>query len=344
MNCISRFAHWENKQTLHGPVTEVEYCKWDCGWYDRIEHSGYDSAQLQSQWTSWHFLPVFPLTVAPFVRLFHAHSGRATAVMSTVFLFTAILAFVSLLGAEVSNFAELFMAATLVAFNPYLIYAHAGYSEPLYFTLAACALAALKRKRWLLSGVAGGLLSATRLQGVAFVVAYFLGCLRTFGVRGLLRQRDLNVWLGLLLCPAGLSLYLLYLYHLMGDALAPMHSFVAWGVQSGNPIRLVLENLHRGGWSRYWAQTAIAGILVSLWLAWKREFEMAAFLALCIIMPATAEMAGMPRFFWWQPPTLYAIYKGLRRYPNLRMIYACGSGGLAALMVYLWMTGSWNIV
>ena len=91
--------------------------------------------------------------------------------------------------------------------------------------------------------------------------------------------------------------------------LASVHSFAAWGISSGNPFANIFANLHAAGWPRYFAWTAIVGLLFSGLLAALRKYEMAIFLALCILMPASAEMAGMPRFLWWQPPTLYLVYR-----------------------------------
>jgi Gpi18-like mannosyltransferase len=231
-----------------------------------------------------------------------------------------------------------------VAFNPYLIYAHVGYSESLYFTLAACALAALDRRQWVVSGLAGGMLSATRMQGVVFTAAYVVGCVRKIGIKKLLRQPDWNMWLGLTLCPIGLCLYLIYLYHLTGDALAPMHSFVAWGLKTGNPVEVLASSIRQGGWLRYWAFTAIGGIIVGIWLAFMRKWEMAVFVVLCVLMPASAEVAGMPRFVWWQPPTLYAVYRLLQRFPTMKVVYGAFAGGMAAVTIYLWMIGSMAVL
>ena len=283
---------------------------------------------------------MFPIAVAPVVHLFRMEPMRAAVLTSKLFLFTAILSFLWMLGDEISDRGDTVLAATLVAFNPYVIYAHAGYAEPLYFTLAACGFAALRRDRFVVSGLAGGILSATRLQGVVFTAPYVIGAIREFGVRRLLRERGMTFLFGLLLCPLGLCAYAIYMRHLTGDALAPVHSFAAWGISSGNPFANIFANLHAIGWMSYFAWTAIAGLLCSLVLACLRKYEMAAFLALCILMPASAEMAGMPRFFWWQPPTLYLIYRLLKRYPQLRMFYALAAGGMAAVTTYLWIAGT----
>lgn len=341
VSCFAQLPRWEH----HLPAfTRSDFCKWDCGWYSTIERRGYETAPRAGEQASWHFLPMFPLSAYPLTHALKMDTARASVLMSKFFLFTGIWAFLWLLRGETPSSADKWLAATLVAFNPYLIYAHVGYSESLYFTLAACALAALKRERWVVSGFAAGLLSATRMQGVVFTAAYLTGCVRRFGIRGLVRQRDLNVWLGLFLCPIGLSLYLIYLYRLTGDALAPVHSFVAWGIRSGNPVHVLLQSIGYGGWLKYWAGTAIAGLMAAAWLTFQRKYEMAVFLALCIIMPMSAEVAGMPRFVWWQPPSLYVVYRTLHRFPKLRMIYAAFAGGVAAVTIYLWMVGSISVL
>lgn len=334
---FARLPRWVQNQPS---LQRAGYCKWDCIWYADVARLGYESEPRSGIQASWHFLPLFPITVVPVMRLLKMEPMRATVLTSKLFLFTAILSFLWMLGDEVSDHSDAVLAATLVAFNPYVIYAHAGYAEPLYFTLGACGFAALRGKRFVASGLAGGLLSATRMQGMVFTVPYVIGALREFGVRRLVRERGLTFLFGLLLCPVGLCLYAIYLHRLTGDALASVHSFAAWGISSGNPFANIFANLHAAGWPRYFAWTAIVGLLFSGLLAALRKYEMAIFLALCILMPASAEMAGMPRFLWWQPPTLYLVYRLLKRYPQLRMFYALVAGGMAAVTTYLWISGT----
>ncbi len=341
---FAKLARWEKG---YSGFSLTEFCTLDCHWYAAVAASGYEAQPFREERhdaASWHFLPAFPLAIVSVAKLLHLPYRLAAVVTSKIFLFTAILAFLWMVRDETNGWSDTVLAGTLVAFNPYLIYAHGGYSESLYFTLAAAGFALLRRHRWVGSGMAGALLSATRIVGVVFAVPYVIACLRAYGVRRLLREQKLNVLLGLLLCPAGLSLYLLFLYHRTGDALAPMHSFTAWGLQSGNPITVLGEAFHHGHWTKYFAATAIFGWIVSAWLAWERHYEMAAFLALCILMPVTAEVGGMPRFVWWQPPMLYAVYVVLKRHPKLQMVYAAFAGGMAATMIFLWTVKSSSAV
>ena len=192
----------------------------------------------------------------------------------------------------------------------------------------------------MLAGAFGGLLSATRIQGVVFTLAYAARSLQNFGIRRIVREQRLTLILGLLLCPVGVSIYSIYMWRLTGDALAPMHSFASWGLKSGNPFSVIAMGFRYGPWNAYFAATAVAGLFVSGVLALLRKYDMAVFLAICILLPASAELSGMPRFVWWQPPILYAVFRLLKRYPQLRLLYFVIVGGVAAVFAYLWVLQS----
>lgn len=69
-------------------------------------------------------------------HLFQLDPPTATVLASKLELFGAIFVFLLWLHPHFEDAREYFLAGALVALNPYLIYAHAGYSEPLYFTVA----------------------------------------------------------------------------------------------------------------------------------------------------------------------------------------------------------------
>ena len=313
-----------------------DYCKWDCLWFAGIATLGYEPEPRTGSLASWPFMPMFPITVAPAIHLLHLEPQRATVLMSKVWLFTAILAFLWMVGDEVSSYGEMLLAAMLVAFNPYVIYAHAGYSEPLYFTLAACAFAALQRDRFVWSGVYGGVLSATRVQGVVFAAAYGIRCLRAVGIRKFFKERRLTLLLGLLLCPIGLSIYIIYLWRLTGDAVAFAHVESAWDRSLTNPYTVVADAFRQHGWQSVFASMVIVGLLVSLSLL-RKSPELGVFLAISILLPcASGSLLGFPRYLWWQPPMMYAVFRLLKRYPLLRAPYWIFAGGMAAITTYMW--------
>ena len=324
----------------------AEACQMDCCWYSSIVREGYDREPVYGGGyrANWNFFPLFPLFAEPWYHTLFRESTHATVFTSKVLLYFAIVAFLFMVRSQSESFGDAVLAGALVAFNPAIIYAHGGYAEPLYFAITATGLALLDRQRWVEAGVAGGLLSATRMVGVVFGVAYAIAALRSGALRRMWKDRRLGVLVGALLCPAGLSLFVLYLYRHTGDALASVHIYVGWRLSAGNPMSVVWQALLAEGWLRFWAWVAIAGWGVSAWLVTQRQYEKAAFLALAILVPATAEVYGMQRFVWWQPPTLYAAFLLLKRHPRLRAPYFVFTGGMAAALTLLWFLGGRSIV
>jgi hypothetical protein len=301
---FAKIAHWELEITGSNRLASAqlerckdgnpfpldEACQFDCCWYSSIIRSGYDKVPVfgSGDRANWSFFPVFPAFASPLYRIFGAESTHAAVLAGKFALYLAILAFLFMVRSRSEGFRDAVLAGTLVAFNPAIIYAHGGYAEPLYFALAATGLALLDRQRWIEAGLLGSFLSATRMVGVVFSIAYAIAALRTGAVRVALKERTLGVLIGALLCPAGLSLYMLYIYRHTGDALAFTHIYVGWGLSSGNPLFVIWEGLRAGEWPRVWSCLAIAGWAVSAWLVVQRQYEKAAFLALAILLPSTA--------------------------------------------------------
>jgi hypothetical protein len=354
---FQRIVRWELAMTSGKPletpqlircvegstVTSNPFCQLDCCWYASIIRSGYD---MQPQYgragdrANWSFFPLFPLFASPLSKVFGMDPTTAAVVASNFALYLAILAFLFMIRSETNSFRETVLAGTLVAFNPAVIYAYGGYPEPLYFALAATGFALIKRRRWINAGLAGGLLSAARPTGIVFLVAYVIAAVRSGTIFQLVKDRRLDVLVGCLLCPVGLSLWMLFMYHRSGDALAWMHMHAAWGVLRSSALSVVWHALAAGGWRRFWAGVAIAGFAISAWLLKKREYEHAVFLALAVLMPLTAEVAGMQRFLLWQPPTLFAAFLFLKRHVNLQAVYFVFAGGMAAAMTLFWFLGN----
>jgi hypothetical protein len=187
------------------------FAQWDSVWFVHIADHGYDSKQIAA------FFPLYPLVV----------HGLAVVVRSTIVAgvlvslasaaaAAAVLVRLArpLLGARAASDAVLFVALYPIAYVFTAIY-----SDGLFLALAAGAFLAARRRRSLLSGVLGGLAVATRVVGLALVPALLV----------LLwpRRRALAEYAGLtpvLLLPAALGGYALYLQHRFGDWLAFVHA------------------------------------------------------------------------------------------------------------------------
>lgn len=334
-NCFVHFlakaATWEGEAKYFG-LTSL--CQHDCGWYERVLTEGYYKAPISDGGADWPFHPLFPLTAYPLWHWLKLAPRPSLVLASKLELLFAIYAFLLLVEADTDTVAERVFAGSLVAFNPCVIYAHAGYAEPLFFTVLTLGFYLLQRQRWVGSGMAGALASATRMIGFIFALSYFTAWLRSREWRPIWKQSDKV--LGLMLCPLGTLLYMLFLYHRTGDALAQVHAQVAWGKSPGNPaeVLLIAYNLHH--WPRIWAIMAIVSLLASVYLFFLNKTELAIYLAVSMLLSLSGGFMSLARYIWWQPPFLCAIYYLLRRRSAWWPVYTAFAAGLSAYMIIGW--------
>jgi hypothetical protein len=240
---------------------------------------------------------------------------------------------------EAATATDRFKAGLLVAFNPYVIYAHAGYAEPLYFGLLALAFYFAERRKWVAAGVSGALVSATRVIGFLFPISYVIAVLQDMRWRPDWRKLDLNRVIGLLLCPLGTAIFMLYLYHHTGDALGQVHTHIAWGKSPENPFHVLWMCLVNHHWLRLWGMMTIAGLCASVYLFMLRKPDLAIFLAISLLLSISGGYFAIARYIWWQPPFLYAIYRILKQHSLGWLIYVAFASGMASFMVVEWFSG-----
>jgi hypothetical protein len=343
VSTFAKFAHWQ----FNAPYVKTsDLCRWDCGWFRSVLDHGYDVEPYRSprgNGANWGFMPLFPLSAFPFRYFLGMSSLLSLVVASKCALYAAILSFLVMIRESSNTVSETFLAGGLVAFNPYVLYGHVGYSEPLYFSLASVAFVLLKKKHWILSGAAGALLSATRIIGCVFSLAYLVDAFMNFR-RESSRERKLLIFLGLMLCPLGLALYMLYLYLHTGDALGFVHIQLAWGRVPHNPFVTAVNALEHHRWQRLWGLLILTGLLAVGWLLKERRPELAVYLAAAILIPLFADTWGFARYLWWQPPFLYALFTLLKKHSWAWPIYMAFAGGMASFMVIEWLAGSNAIV
>src|ERR1700751_2844797 len=94
-------------------------------------------------------------------------------------------------------------------------------------------------------------------------------------------------------------------------ALDTLHIQEAWLPTLGNPLRVLWESLaglSGSPWPRLWGLMTLFALLASIWLFKMRRAELGIYLVLAILVPLSATYTSLPRYIWWQPPLLYAIY------------------------------------
>ncbi|WP_027153856.1 hypothetical protein [Mesorhizobium sp. WSM2561] len=284
-------------------------CRWDCAWYVGISEQGYERFPIpnHSNVGRWGFFPLYPMLVAAIRFVFPYPTILIATVTSIACSYAACLVAWPLLE---NNMRAYVLYCAFLLSGPFSFHFTTFLSEPLFVLLTSCVFLALKRSSYLAAGVSSALLSATRLVGVFVVFATVIQMFSEHREQGgsapsfprwVLGRPDLLV--AVLISPAGLFAYILFLYLTVGDGFAFLHIQRAFGRVAGNPLVFLWDGLSAvptTGWlptaPQWSALAAIAGLALSAVLAVRRQYGAALFCALCIILPLITNLASMVRY------------------------------------------------
>jgi hypothetical protein len=185
----------------------LTFAQWDSGWFLRIADRGYDIPATSA------FFPLYPLVVR--AAGFVLGSTLVAAVLVSLLAAGVAAVLVWRIARARAGEAVAGDAVLLLALYPSALVFTGAYSDGLFLALAAGSFLAAKHDRGWLAGVLGGLAVATRLVGLALVPALLV----LLWPRGR-SWRELVRPAPVLLLPAALGLYSLYLEHRFGDPLA----------------------------------------------------------------------------------------------------------------------------
>ena len=318
------------------------FCRWDCFWYGSIILYGYDAVPSRNpagDGANWAFYPLFPLLAGLWHRLAGLGFEDSLIITGTLALPVCIYLFIQFVDSDDIAVSP-WVSGSLVAFSPYALYAHTGYSEPLYFALCTGALLALKRDRWLAAGLLGAACSATRLVGV-FLILPMLAHLVGRGDRVSSPGRGgarLEPLLAIALVPLGVTLYGWHLYGRSGDLLAFAHIQVSWGRSLQNPLVVWWQGVQDGGWHLLFALQAGLALLAAAYLFARRRIGYGAYLAAAVVLPLSSSVWSIPRYVFWQPVLLLVLAECVRWPPVARILLPLLWVGYF-LMMAAWLSG-----
>lgn len=228
-------------EPITGGLTDL-LCRWDCSWYMRIATGGYsiESPTLPDT-TGFAFFPLYPMLVAAVTAITTLAPVVAGILLSNVFCALALI-YVYYYARDL-GFAHRtgLLAITILAFAPPTIVFSSGHSESLFMLLLAAAVFHLRRGEYVRSGIAAALLTATRPNGIAFLVFALIWVLRREGVAAYLRPwRRPEVFLPAVLTPLGLFAFWAFSFVNTGDAFAHISTNLhGWGWGMTNAMEML---------------------------------------------------------------------------------------------------------
>lgn len=314
---------------------------WDALWFGRIVQRGYDYAPgVQS---SVNFFPLFPLLLRGFRWLTGAWTPFAGFVISNTLLLGAGVLLRRLASLDYPASTRIGLRAVWLLFLcPATFFHSAGYAESLYLFLSLGAFLLARQARWAGSAVAGALLTATR--GNALLILLPLACEAVVQRRNSPNEKR-TIWRSLwwlLLVPAGLMAYALFLHFRFGDALAFGHSqsafyrTLAWPWSGFVPA--ALEPFPRGVLQ---IATALAGIFLSALcfrMRLRASYQIYANLMLLLAL-SSSYLSALPRLLSEIFPFYLALAAATIRAEGLYLFALAVSTALMTLCLVLFVCG-----
>lgn len=320
-------------------------CRWDCTWYIRMAETGYDTFPVPSRVNAgnWAFFPFYPILVGLVAKITPLPTIALASLMSIATTYVAVVLAWPLLG---KNLRAYTIYAAFMLSGPVSFYFTTFFTEVMFVLLTTLVFRFLGRSDYLGAAGAAALLSGTRIVGVFTSIS--------IGIKALMEYRqDKGTWRGivggilgqpklilaLFISPLGLFTYMAFLTYWVGDGLAFSHTQRAWGRQIANPLTYLWEGLNN--WpdsgpvisnSQILALAAIAGLLLTIVLAVRKQWPAVVFCLLCIIIPLAAGLASMLRFITAMVPLTITAATLLGRN---RIIFAIS---LAGIIVGAWFT------
>jgi hypothetical protein len=340
------------------------FAQWDSGWFIRIANHGYDVKQSSA------FFPLYPLVVRGVAEVVRSTvvAGVLVSVVSAGIAAIAIFRIGRrLLGEPVASDSVL-----LLALFPLAFVFTAVYSDGLFLALAGWSFLAALRRQAISASVLGALAVATRPTGLALLPALLvLLWPKERTVRARLQP------LGLVLLPAALGAYALYLHYHFHDAGAFYHSQnVFWLRETPRlgPLQGAWEALHtaeqgaaelvrhlpgdagypsgfetaqqRSAWNvlQFLLLVAAAGLT---WVAWKRlgvAFGLYSIAVIAIILTtpaAVVPLVSLPRLLIADFPLFIALAAVVATRPRLRLGIIIGFAAIGGIAAVAFSRGAW---
>ena len=344
----------------YGPASDFlfrTFAQWDARWFLQVAEQGYEEVPQAAA-----FFPLFP--AAAHVLAWVTGSTLVAGVLLSLAAGAAAAVALAeiarpLLGERGARDAVLYLALYPLGFV-----LAALYSDGLFLALAIGSFLAAMRGRAVTAGVLGGLATGTRLLGLALLPALAVLLWRGRDPRSLARLAPL------LLIPAAVGLYALYLDSVLGDPwafssaqadwerdaspLGPLgglwDSVLAAGRGARNLLDLPATGPGHDERVGLWNVSHLAVLAAAAWLtwvAWRRlgaafGLYSAATLAIALSVPAEGfPLVSLPRFLLADFPLFLALASLTLERPRARDATLATFAALGAVAAAAFARGIW---
>ncbi len=325
----------------------------DTGWYLSIVEHGYQALpQTQAAGeiarSNHAFFPAYPLLVRA-VAAAVGHPLLAGVLVSNLCFLGALILLHGLVRERVS--APIASSVVLIAaFFPGSYVYSSMYTESLFLLLLLGCFHYALRGRWLMVGLLGAALTATRLVGIVVALPMAMIYLERHGLQSL---RTLRTWLrlsSLSLFALGLVIYMVLLYQVVGDPWYFLEVQAGWGRVFQNPLTVLLTPLwHPTYYNIFQALFGIASLAALLPLVRRRLFPELVLALLFIGIPLSsgipyAPLASLARYILVVYPVFIGLALLVKDRPEARAVMLAGMATLNGFLMVCWATGMFFVM
>ena len=285
-------THWSPE---HGLLDVLG--RWDAQHYLAIATVGYHGKDIA-------FFPLYPFLISQLGGMIGDHF-IAGVVISNLAFFVALAYLYALTKLEFGEHETAYHAIFYIAIFPTAIFFSAVYSESLFLALTVASVYYARRGNFITAGIIGALASLTRVEGVLLVLPIAYEVWRAWRERrGTTLARGI---VGLALVPAGIALFMGYLYALVGDPLYFQKVQANWNRHLAPPWVSISNTIHELAIAPIASSNSINHVLelaftlsfLALLVASFRQLRpsYAWYFAASLLVPmSTASLMSMPRF------------------------------------------------
>ncbi len=206
------------------------FARFDSGWYFGIARYGYEF--VEGGRSNLAFFPVYPMLMR--YGGLGLGGGRFNVYLAGVIVswlaFVAASVLLYRLAREYVSEPQAQRAALLLMLFPFAFFYGVVYTEAVFLLCSVGAFLSMRQGRWLLGGLAGAALTATRVNGIVAWPALAFAAFER--VRHKPEERTAAI-VGVLLVPMGLVAYSAFTYASSGSPIEWMHSIQRWDYHPG---------------------------------------------------------------------------------------------------------------
>lgn len=310
-------------------------CQWDCRLYNKLALNGYDREAQPDGGANWAFFPVLPLLLSFVHSITMLPLTVSGALLGQCCIVLAAGLARPLFRTDTGSY--LVFCALLIA-GPLSFYYSTGLTEAPFVLLTVIVLVCLQNGNYVLAGIAAALLSATRVTGIFIVLPIMIRIVIDY------RRGTLPVGpalFALLMAPAGLIAFMIYLHVQFGDPLAFAHVQAAWGRSLHSPLFWIEWGLRRGPFGRgFWLiAAALAALTMCVVTALRGALGPALFCAATLTLALSTGPDSMPRFVAGLVPLTMTTALILPARPSLRVAAVIAAAALGVYATMKWIGG-----